>query len=188
MIAVDVARRIAPVAAALSLVAACGGSTDSDGDPGAGSGAPTSSAPVEIETPAFVFDVTAAMDAVEDELGGEQEFFEVTANDQFTNVFVAVDDRSAAVAYAYLDGELQPPAPKQTGAEGQTFDRDDVDFDPAAVTSGVGTDLPNSEVDAISVYGNGVGATFVVAVTSPSGGFLDVVVGPDGQVFSVDPV
>lgn len=177
-------------AAAVSLAvlaSGCGGSSD----------APDSTEPVvsatspaveASDTPGFVSDVAAALDAVELELGEEQEFFEVTANDQFTNIFVAVDEGTAAVAYAYVDGELQPPAPKQTGAEGLTFDRDDVDFDPDLVTSGVRADLPESDVDAISIYGDGVGATYVLAVTSPSGGFLDVVVGPDGQVFSVDPV
>ena len=130
----------------------------------------------------------AAIDAVEGELGAGQRFFEVTANAQFTNVFVAVDDGTAAVAYAFVDGELQPPAPKQTGADGLTFGRDDVAFDPELVLSGVQAELSESMVDAISVYGDGVGATYVLAATSPAGGFLDIVVGPEGQIFSVDPI
>ncbi len=140
------------------------------------------------QPPAFVNDVVAAIDAVEAELGIGQQFFEVTANAQFTNVFVAVDDATAAVAYAYVDGALESPAPKQTGAEGRTFGRDDVSFDPDLIVTGVSSDLPSSSVDAISVYGDGVGTTYVLAVTSEAGGFLDIVVGPQGQVFSVDPV
>lgn len=188
MFAVDLTRRrLAAIVVLPLLVVACAGSDDA-ADPSVGEPVATTSTAGESTAPAFVFDVTAAIDAVESELGEGQEYFEVTANDQFTNVFVAADDATAAVAYAYVDGVLQPPAPKQEGASGQTFVRDDVDFDPQLVTSGVGADLPDSEVDAISVYGDGAGATFVVAVTSPGGGFLDVVVGPDGQVFSVDPV
>ena len=140
------------------------------------------------QAPAFVGDVIAAINAVEAELGAGQQFFEVTANAQFTNVFVAVDDATAAVAYAYVDGQLEPPAPKQTGAEGNTFGRDDVDFDSELVTTGVSSDLPELSIDAISVYGDGVGATYVLAATSAVGGFLDIVVGPQGQVFSVDPI
>ena len=87
-----------------------------------------------------------------------------------------------------VDGELEPPAPKQTGAEGRTFGRDDVDFDPELVTTNVSADLPELSIDAISVYGDGVGATYVLAATSEVGGFLDIVVGPQGQVFSVDPI
>lgn len=182
------ARTIVLPSALVALVA-CGGSDGAKPANAPDSAVPPASTPVEVgETPAFVTDVVAAIDAVEAQVGAGQEFFEVTANDQFTNVFLAVDDGTAAVAYAFVDGELQPPAPKQTGAEGNTFVRDDVDFDPEAITAGVRTELPDSVVDAISVYGDGVGATYVVAVTSPSGGFLDVVVGPDGQVFSVDPL
>ena len=140
------------------------------------------------ETPGFVSDVFDAIDAVEAELGTGQEFFEVTSNEKFTNVFVAVDDATAAVAYAYVDGELEPPAPAQDGAEGDTFTRADVVFDPQRVAAGVSADLPETAVDAISVYGDGVGATYVLAASSPSGGFLDIVVTAEGAVVSVDPV
>lgn len=168
-------------------VGGCGGS-DSGGDEVT---AVIDSVPDSRSTgqrPAFVDDVVAAIDAVEAELGAGQQFFEVTANARFTNVFVAVDDATAAVAYAYVDGALESPAPKQSGAAGSTFSRDDVDFDPNLIATEVSADLPMSSVDAMSVYGNGVGVTYVLAVTSGAGGFLDIVVGPQGQVFSVDPV
>jgi hypothetical protein len=173
------------VAVFLFVIAACssGGGTE----PGtATTSAAVAAAPVEA--PAFVEDVLAAATAVEAELSGPQQYFEITSNAQFTNVFVAVDDATAAVAYAYIDGELQPPAPKQEGASGNTFVLADIAFDPKLVAGGVAVELPESEVDALSVYGDGVAATYVLAVTSPSGGFLDIIVGPDGQVFSVDPV
>jgi hypothetical protein len=173
---------------ALILAAAgCGGS-DRAGDATTAALDPAPEVDTAVEPPAFVYDVVGAIEAVEAELGPGQEFFEVTANAQFTNVFVAVDDATAAVAYAYVDGELEPPAPKQPGAEGLTFGRNDVDFDPELVVAGVSSDLPASVVDAISVYGDGVGATYVVAATSGAGGFLDIVVGPQGQVRSVNPI
>jgi len=173
--------------ALIMAVGGCGGSDSSSDDT-----PPTIDDARAVETlaepPAFVYDVRTAIDAVEAELGSGQQFFEVTANAQFTNVFVAVDDATAAVAYVYVDGALEPPTPKQTGAEGRTFGRDDVDFDPELVVAGVSSDLPELSVDAISVYGDGVGATYVLAATSQAGGFLDIVVGPQGQVFSVDPI
>lgn len=179
----------AVVAFGLAVSAACGGcggaADSSDVTTVATGVAPDVTA---TDPPEFVGDVLGAIDAVESELGTGQQFFEVTANAQFANVFVAVDDATAAIAYAYVDGELQPPAPKQEGAEGLTFGRQDVDFDPQLVLAGVEAELPESVVDAISVYGDGAGATYVVAATSAVGGFLDIVVGPDGQIFSVDPV
>lgn len=170
------------------VLGACGGS-DGGAPDATGTTGVDAEQPVAVdERPGFVDDVFAAIEAVEAELGAGQRYFEVTANAQFTNVFVAVDDATAAIAYAFVDGQLQAPAPKQTGAEGATFSADDVVYDPALVLSGVTGDLPNSRVDAISVYGDGVGATYVLAATSEVGGFLDIVVGPEGQVLSVDPV
>jgi hypothetical protein len=173
----------------LGLVA-CSSDDEGVGSDGDENGLESDAAPgvADVEAPPFVMEVVPAIDAVVEKLGDDVEFFEVTANAQFTNVFVAVDDATAAVPYTYVDGELQPPAPTQTGAEGLTFTRDDVAFDPDLVTAGVQADLPASTIDAISVYGDGVGATYVVAVTSESGGFLDVVVTADGLVVSVDPV
>ncbi len=140
-----------------------------------------------VEASAFVVAVGEAIDAVENELDGPQEFFEVTSSELVTNVFVAVDDGTAAVGYAYLDGELQPPLPQQE-AQGRTFVADDVSFDPSRVLSGVAAQLPDTTIDAISVYGDGVGATYVLAATSQNGGGLDIVIGPEGQVLSVEPV
>lgn len=140
------------------------------------------------EAPAYVDDVLAAIDAVEAELGGPQEFFEVTANAQFTNVFVAVEGGAAVVPYLFVDGELQPPAPQVDGASGETFSRDDVDFDPDRVVGVAQAQLSDSTIDSLSVYGTGIGATYLLSATSGSGGILDIVVGPDGSVFSVDPV
>jgi hypothetical protein len=140
------------------------------------------------EAPEYVADVRTAIDAVESELGGPQEFFEVTSNEQFTNVFVAVDGGEAVVPYLFVDGELQPPAPKIDGAVGDTFMREDVDFDADRVVGIAQAQLPESTVDALSVYGTSIGVTYVLSATSGSGGLLDIVVGADGSVFSVDPV
>ena len=91
------------------------------------------------------------------------------------------------MAYVYVDGVLQDPAPQQP-AEGLFFERSDVQFDPDLIVSNVAGELPDSMVDAISIYGTGAGAAYVLAATSSVGGFLDIEVGPTGQIFAVDPV
>ncbi len=141
-----------------------------------------------VEPPAFVGDVRDAVAAVEAELGSGQEFFEVTANAQFTNVFVALEDATVVVPYLYVDGELQPPAPEQTGAEGNTFRAEDIRFEDELLLSGVSAELPDTSVDALSVYGDGVGAIYVLGASSEVGGLLDIVVGPTGAILSVDPL
>jgi hypothetical protein len=137
----------------------------------------------------FVADVRPAIEAVEAELGAGQEFFEVTANELVTNLFVAVDDATAAVPYVFLDGELQPPAPKLSGASGFTFGADAVDFDEDTILDAVGEELPESTIEALSIEGGEGGVVrYVVSTLSPEGGRLDVTVAPDGTVLAVDPL
>jgi hypothetical protein len=158
------------IVAAATLLASCG----SDSGP-----APDTS---------FVGDIRDAVAAVEAELGPGQEYFEVTAGPQLTNVFVAVDGATAAVPYVYVDGELQPPAPKLTGASGFVFSADAIGFDESAVLGRIDGELPDAVVDTLSVEGAEGGAVrYVASVRSSAGGVLDVTVGPDGAVLAVDP-
>jgi hypothetical protein len=137
----------------------------------------------------FVADIRPAIEAVEAELGAGQQYFEVTANELVTNLFVAVDDATAAVPYVFLDGELQPPAPTLTGASGFTFSADAVDFDDETILDAVSDELPESTIEAFSIEGGADGAVrYVVSTRSPEGGRLDVTVARDGTVVAVDPL
>ena len=165
-------RRSLLLAASLVVVAACSGGSDEATSGGRDS---------------FVSDIAAAAAAVDAALGGPQEFFEITATPQLTNVFVAIDGGTAAVPYIYLDGELQAPAPRIDGAAGQTFKADAINFDEATVLDGVATDLPNAMIDAFSVEGGPGGfVRFVVSARSEQGGVLDIVVAPSGAVIEVN--
>ncbi len=137
----------------------------------------------------FVSTIRPAIEAVEAELGAGQEFFEITANELVTNLFVAVDDATAAIPYVYLDGELQPPAPTLTGASGFTFSADAVDFDEGTVLDPVIEELTDSTIEAFSIEGGDGGVVrYVVSTLSPAGGRLDVTVAADGTVLAVDPL
>ena len=134
-------------------------------------------------------DIRAAVAAVEADRGGAQLFFEITATPQLTNVFVAIDNGTAAVPYVYLDGELQPAGPIITGAAGQTFASDAIDFDESIVFSGVETDLPTGTIDAFSLEGGPGGfVRYVISVRSEQGGVLDIVVTPTGSIIEVNPL
>ena len=165
-------RRSLLLAASLIALAACSGGSDQATSGGADS---------------FVSDIAAAAAAVDAALGGPQEFFEITATPQLTNLFVAIDGGTAAVPYIFLDGELQAPAPRIDGAAGQTFTADAIDFDEATVLDGVANDLPNATIDAFSVEGGPGGfVRYVVSARSEQGGVLDIVVAPSGAVIEVD--
>ena len=136
---------------------------------------------------AFVADISAAVEAVEAERGPGQEYFEVTAGPQFTNVFVAVEDATAAIPYVYRDGQLEPPAPTLSGASGFTFTAEAADVDDAILAT-VLDELPEATIEAVSIEGGDGGAVrYVVTARSPEGGVLEVTVARDGAVLAVDP-
>jgi hypothetical protein len=167
-----VIRRSLLLAASLMALAACSGGSDRTTSGGGDS---------------FVSDIAAAAAAVDAALGGPQDFFEITATPQLTNVFVAIDGGTAAVPYIFLDGELQAPAPRIDGAAGQTFTAAAIDFDEATVLDGVENDLPDATIDAFSVEGGPGGfVRYVVSARSEQGGVLDIVVAPSGAVIEVD--
>ncbi len=172
-------RRSVLALAAASALAACSGS---DGDAGGDRGG----AAVSADASLALGDIRLAAKAVEDELGAPQEFFEITATPQLTNVFVVADGGSSAVPYIFVDGELQAPAPAIEGVEGRTFTLVDIDFDEATVLDDVTADLPSATFDAFSVEGSAGGfVRYVISARSAQGGVLDIVVAPSGAVIEV---
>lgn len=162
-------RGLGAVVIAGPVLVACGGD---DGD--------------TVEGPDWVGDLTAAVVVVEDELGAPQEYFEVTANAQLTNVFVARADATEAVPYLFVDGELEPPGPALTGVSGNTFAAEAIEFDEELILSKISEELPDATIDALSVEGGPGGAVrYVASVRSEAGGVLDVVVSPVGEILSV---
>lgn len=157
---------------ALLVAAAVGGCGDDD------SGRP----------PVLIDDIKPALDAVEAELGAGQQYFEVNANAQLVNLFVAADGGASAVPYIYFDGELQPPAPALSVESGFTFGADAVDFDDT-VLDAVADELPESTIEGFAIEGGQGGVVrYLVSTRSEQGGVLAVTVAPDGTVLEVDPI
>lgn len=136
----------------------------------------------------LVGEIAPAMAAVDEALGGPQDYYEVSATPQLVNLFVAGDD-DTVTPYVYLDGVLADPAPTQSGAEGATFRAEAVTFDPDQVFDTLTGELEDSTVTEFVVLGGPDGAVrYEATVLSARGGTLSAVLGPEGQILSVDPL
>lgn len=173
------------------LVAGC---SDDAADPGASTGGstgvticePSGTAQPDDQLPA-VAEIPVAIEALEAELGGPQTYFEVNATARVVNLFVALNDEQLVQPWLYVDGELT----SQDGqaASGGTFTGDDLDFVPTEVLTKVRAEVPDAILESFYVNGDGAGnLQYGVLTSAQCGGGLDVVVGPDGAVKSVDPV
>jgi hypothetical protein len=165
--------RLAGALLIAALLVGCGGGDDGD----------------QSVQPVLVGDIRPAIEAVEAELGGSQEFFEVNATAQLVNLFVSVDGGSSAVPYVFFDGELQSPAPALSVESGFTFSADAIDFDEDTVLDAVAAELPVSTIDGFAIEGGEGGIVrYLVSTVSEQGGVLAVTVAADGTVLEVDPV
>lgn len=173
------------VVASLLLVACSGGeasTTPTSVAPGVT--LPAGSSPVGDDLPRIDL-IPVAVAALEERLGAPQEYFEINATSRLVNLFVALNDGTVAQAWVYLDGELS--STEGQPAQGFTFRADALDFDDDTLLDTVADQLPESALDVVEIVAGPAGdVRYTVVVTSPQGGQLLVVVGPDGAVLSVE--
>lgn len=134
-----------------------------------------------------VADIRTAISDLEGRLGGPQAFFEVNATARLVNLFVALNDGAVVQSWVWVAGDLT----SQEGqpASGGTFTAADLDFDEATVLDAVREQIPTATLESFVVNGDGQGnVQYSVLTSSACGSGLDVVVGPDGAVKSVDPL
>lgn len=177
----------AVLAVGLAFLAAC-----SDDPSSADDGAvvticdPEGTAQADADLPA-VGSVEQAMADLEKELGAPQQYFEVNATARLVNLWVALNDGSLAQPWVWVDGELSSEDGQAAG--GGTFTAADVDFDAATLLDPVRAEVPDAILETFYVHGDGEGNVQYSLLTSAQcGGGLDVVIGADGSVKSVDPV
>lgn len=128
-----------------------------------------------------------AIAALESQLGGPQDYFEINATARLVNLFVALNKGAVAQPWLYLDGKLS--STEGQAASGGTFAASAVNFAPDMILSTMLTDLPGVSIESFYIHGDGRGnVLYGVLATSAKGGALDVVLGADGSVKSVDPV
>lgn len=181
--------RAAALTAGLVLLAACSGGGDaaeSSTVPEVTICEPSGTAQSDADLPA-VADVATAMADLDRRLGGAQEYFEVNATARLVNLWVALNAGALAQPWVWVDGELT--SEEGRAADGGTFTAADVDFDASAVLEPIRDEVPDAILETFYIHGDGSGnVQYSVLASTQCGGGLDVVVGPDGALKSVDPV
>lgn len=171
--------------AATALLASSGAACSSD-DEGVASTTVAATPIAEGEAPLRVELIDDAVTAVEAAMGGPQRFFEVNATPTIVNLFVATENGTQAVAYVFVGGVLEDPAPPKP-ASGPTFGSADIDFDTQAVLSQVRAQLPSVEFRLFSITGlDTAGVQYQVVVESSRGAELVVFVSSTGAVLGTD--
>jgi hypothetical protein len=176
------------VVMAAAMLVACSGDGDSASStsPDVTICTPDGTAQTASDLPA-VARIPEAIAALEQQLGGPQQYFEVNATARLVNLFVALNDATVAQSWVYVDGQLT--STEGQAASGGTFVADDLDLRPDAVLGTVREQIPEAVLETFYVHGDGKGnVEYGVLTSAQCGGGLDVVVGPDGSVKSVDPV
>jgi len=148
---------------------------------------PTSSTVAAVGALPLVGLIDEAVAAVESELGAELDYFEINATPRLVNLFVALNEGAVVQPWVYLDGALTSAEGRP--ADGGTFRAGDLEVDPDAVFDTLRREIPGATIETFYVNGDGSGnVQYGALVTSASGGGLDVLLGPDGAVLSVDPI
>ncbi len=135
----------------------------------------------------IVEQIDGAVAALEAELGGPQEYFEINATAQLVNLFVALDGGTMAQPWLYFDGQLTSEAPAP--AAGGVLLAVDLDFNPSKIFSQLEAELPGVTIESFYIHGDGQGAIqYGALLTTSQGGGLDVQLGPDGRIISSEPL
>ena len=145
--------------------------------------------------------IEIALDAVEQKAGAGLEFFEINATTELVNVFVATDlDGTpnadglpdAVVHYVFTEKDGLEAAPDPVGANGPTFVRAALDFDPSSILKKVLSELPEStpQMFVMTAAGTAEESTGTVQyrlmMQSSQGGQMSIVLTNTGEIVGTD--
>ncbi|MEI8240443.1 MAG: hypothetical protein WCI22_13605 [Actinomycetota bacterium] len=134
-----------------------------------------------------VANIAVAIAQLERQLGAKQEYFEVNATARVVNLFVALNKGTMAQTWVWVDGTLTSKQGQK--ASGGTFTAAQLDYQPDKVLSQIRGQIPEAILESFYVNGDSKGnVQYGVLTSAQCGGGLDIIVGPDGKVKSVDPV
>ena len=142
-----------------------------------------------------------ALDAVEQKVGVGLEFFEINATSAIVNIFVATDlDGTpnadglpdAVVHYVFTEKDGLETAPDSVGANGPTFARTALGYEPSTILRKVLSELPDStpQMFVLTAAGTATESTgtaqYRLIMQSSQGGQMSVVLTNSGEIVGTD--
>jgi hypothetical protein len=145
--------------------------------------------------------IETALNAVEQKAGADLEFFEINATTELVNIFVATDLDGipnadglpdAVVHYVFTEKDGLETAPDSVGANGPTFARIALDYEPSTILRKVLSELPDStpQMFVLTAAGTAAESTGIVQyrliMQSSQGGQMSVVLTNSGEIVGTD--
>lgn len=145
--------------------------------------------------------IETALDAVEQKNVPELSFFEINATTELVNIFVATDLDGipnadglpdAVVHYVFSEKDGLETAPDPVGANGPTFARTALDYEPSTILRKVLSELPDStpQMFVLTAAGTATESTGTVQyrliMQSSQGGQMSVVLTNSGEIVGTD--
>jgi hypothetical protein len=144
------------------------------------------SPPTQAVSP-VVDQIVPAIIALEELLGGPQDYVEINADAQMVSLITFDAEASQAQAYRYLQGVIAPASEPFAISGGTPLRAEWIAFDPEQILVTLRTELPESAVVGFVILaGANQTAAFEAIVQSRQGGQILVRLGPEGQVLSVE--
>jgi hypothetical protein len=184
---VNAGRRGAVLAVSIMMAVVAAGCSDDSSSGDTVATTPRPAAPIAAgDAPLRVELIAEAVAALEAQLGGPQQYFEINATPTLVNLFVATESATQAVAYVYLAGAVSEPADPQP-ASGPTFTADELAFDPTVVLSRAVTALPDSDFRLFATTGLADGGVqYLLTVRTRDGSDFSVYLAADGTILGTD--
>jgi hypothetical protein len=130
--------------------------------------------------------ILPAVTALEELLGGPQDYVEINADSQMVSLITFDAEASQARAYRYLQGVVVPASEPFAMSGGTPLRAEWITFDAEKIFQALRTELPESVVVGFVVLaGADQTATYEAVVQSRQGGQILVSLGPEGQILSV---
>ncbi len=148
-----------------------------------------------------IHQIGTALDALEQKAGADLEFFEINATTELVNIFVATDLDGipnadglpdAVVHYVFTEKDGLETAPDSVGANGPTFARTALDYEPSTILRKVLSELPDStpQMFVLTAAGTAAESTGIVQyrliMQSSQGGQMSVVLTNSGEIVGTD--